>query len=136
MAKLITFVDSGVLITAARGQDPLLQARSLSLLDDPLRDFATSAFVRLEVMPKAVWANNRTERLFYESFFSKASYWLDDYAVAIQRAETEANLYGLGSMDALHIAAAVLLNADEFVTIEKPTKSIHRTKSIKVVSLR
>jgi predicted nucleic acid-binding protein len=136
MAKILTFVDSGVLITAVRGQDPLLQARSLSLLNAPDRDFATSAFVRLEVMPKAVWANNRTERLFYESFFSRARHWLDDYQVAIQQAEMEANLYGLGSMDALHIAAAGLLKADEFVTIEKATKSIHRTKSIKVISLR
>jgi len=39
-------------------------------------------------------------------------------------------------MDALHVAAAVLMNADELATIEKPTKSIHRTHSIKIISIR
>jgi hypothetical protein len=38
-------------------------------------------------------------------------------------------------MDALHVAAAVLVGATEFITNEKPEKSIHRTKSIQVVSI-
>ncbi len=38
-------------------------------------------------------------------------------------------------MDALHIAAAVLVGAEEFVTNEKKEKSIHRTKSIKITSI-
>jgi len=38
-------------------------------------------------------------------------------------------------MDSLHIAAAHLLKADEFITIEKPTRSIHRSSLVKVVYL-
>jgi len=38
-------------------------------------------------------------------------------------------------MDALHIAAAVATEADEFITSEKPSKSIYRTQSIPVISL-
>jgi hypothetical protein len=38
-------------------------------------------------------------------------------------------------MDSLHIAAAYLLDADEFVTTEKPGKSIYRTSLVKVVYL-
>jgi hypothetical protein len=38
-------------------------------------------------------------------------------------------------MDALHVAAAAGLGASELVTIEKPTRSIHRARSIKVVTL-
>lgn len=39
-------------------------------------------------------------------------------------------------MDALHVAAAVLVGATEFITNEKPEKSIHRTKSIQVISIQ
>lgn len=38
-------------------------------------------------------------------------------------------------MDALHIAAAVSVRANEFFTNERPEKSIHRTKSIKIISI-
>lgn len=38
-------------------------------------------------------------------------------------------------MDALHVAAAVTAGADEFITSEKPIKSIYRTPSIPVISL-
>jgi hypothetical protein len=35
-------------------------------------------------------------------------------------------------MDALHVAAAHLLNADEFLTTEKLDRSIHRTRAVQV----
>ena len=38
-------------------------------------------------------------------------------------------------MDSFHLAAAHLLNADEFLTIENPRKSIYRSKLVKVVYL-
>jgi len=38
-------------------------------------------------------------------------------------------------MDALHIAAARLSDAERFVTIEKPPKAIHRSSLVKVVYL-
>lgn len=136
MTKVLTFVDSGVLITAARGQDISLKLRALTLLTEPHREFASSRFVWLEVMPKAVWSNNLSEQNLYESFFNAVTHWPNDYAAVIALAEQEATAAGLGSLDALHIAAARLLRADELVTIEKATKSIHRTQSIKVISLR
>ena len=136
MPKLLTFVDSSVLITAARGQDQVLRKRALDLLADPTREFAASVFVQLEVMPKALWTRNQVEQQVYEGFFNDVKLWPSDTDAVIAQAQKEAAIYGLGSMDALHIAAAILLKADELVTMEKPTKSIHRTKSIKVVSLR
>jgi hypothetical protein len=39
---------------------------------------------------------------------------------------------GVNAMDSLHIVAAHLLKADEFVTTEKPGKSIYRTTLVKV----
>ncbi len=39
-------------------------------------------------------------------------------------------------MDALHIVAAILSGADEFVTAEREGKSLFRTPDIRVVSTR
>lgn len=136
MTQILTFVDSGILIAAARGQDAKLRIKALTLLSDPKRDFASSDFVRLEVLPKAIWARNQAEQRFYESFFNSVGHWPADNDAIIKRAEAEAAKVGLSGMDALHVAAAVLMNADELATIEKPTKSIHRTHSIKIISIR
>ena len=38
-------------------------------------------------------------------------------------------------MDALHIAAAHLLEADEFITTEKPGKAIYKNSLVSVVYL-
>jgi predicted nucleic acid-binding protein len=47
----LTFIDSGVLIAAFRGRDELSE-RAMAVLDDPDRSFASSEFVRLEVLPR------------------------------------------------------------------------------------
>jgi hypothetical protein len=38
-------------------------------------------------------------------------------------------------MDSLHVAAAHLLRAHEFITTERPDKSIHRSSLVNVVYL-
>jgi hypothetical protein len=38
-------------------------------------------------------------------------------------------------MDALHIAAAISVDAEEFITTEKSTKPMYRVTDIKIVSL-
>ena len=50
-------------------------------------------------------------------------------------ARVECETRGLGAMDALHTAAAHLLDADEFLTTERPRKAIHRSALVKVVYL-
>ena len=136
MAKLITFIDAGVLITAFRGHDPNLRSRAMQILNDPQRVFAGSDFVQLEVIPKAVYVNNRPEFEFYKYYFAACQYWPDDNDQVIDAAMSEANAYGLNEMDALHVAAAFLVGADELVTIEKPEKSIHRAQSVTIVTIR
>jgi len=49
-----TFLDSGVLIAAARGTGAQ-GTRALALFNDPDRVFVTSEFVRMEVFPKAIY---------------------------------------------------------------------------------
>ncbi len=129
-----TFLDSGVLIAAARGEGAIAQ-RALAILRDPNCDFASSIFLKLEVLPKAIYNNRTGEIRFYEEYFDAVSYWAEDTDLIIQNAYREVSESGLGAMDALHVAAAVLIGTEEFITNEKPEKSIHRTKSIPVISI-
>ena len=56
-----TFIDANILIAAATGRDALFD-RAWAMLDDPERVFLTSEFVRLEVMPKAVYFQHQDEQ--------------------------------------------------------------------------
>lgn len=129
-----TFVDSGVLIYATRAEEPLAQ-KALDVLKDPERVFASSIFVKLEILPKAIYNSQTDEIEFYEEFFRSVVYWATDIERVIQNAYHQSSQFGLGAMDALHVAAAVSVGATEFVTNEKPNKSIHRTQSIQVISI-
>lgn len=129
-----TFIDAGVLIYAARGQNEIAEL-ALQVLEDDRREFASSIFLKLEVLPKAIYNQQNSEIKFYETFFQAVTYWSNDINRIIENAYQESSQFGLGAMDALHIAAAVSVGATEFITNEKPLKSIHRTQSIKVISI-
>ena len=75
-----------------------------------------------------------TTNRFYQSYFRRAISF-DDLKSILSQAGKESAKSGVGAMDSLHIAAAYLLDADEFVTSEKPGKSIHRTSLVKVIYL-
>jgi predicted nucleic acid-binding protein len=128
-----TFLDAGVLIAAARstGRDG---ERALKFLEDPKRVFLTSPFIHLEVVPKAIYYKKRLERSFYDRFFRNVV-WYRELERIEAAAQTEAAKTGLAAMDALHLAAAYLSHADEFITTEKPNKPVHRSSLVKVVYL-
>lgn len=130
----ITFIDSGILVTASRGVEDLSD-KAISVLASADREFASSAFIKLEVLPKAVYYRQTDEVEFYQTFFSAVTYWANDTEQVIQNGYDIACKYGLAAMDALHIAAAILVGAEEFITTEKPTKPMYRVTDIKVVSL-
>lgn len=69
-----TFIDSGVLITAATGTGEFSE-RAMEVLDDPGRTFVSSDYVRLEVLPKAVFHGNDEEAEYYRVFFESVSRW-------------------------------------------------------------
>jgi predicted nucleic acid-binding protein len=129
-----TFRDAGVLITAARGVTEAAKA-ALLILDDPEREFASSAFVRLEVLPKAAYNRKMKEAQFYETYFDAVTHWADDLEHLVQEAGMLASQFGLSAMDALHTAAALLVGAEEFITTEQATKPIHRVTGVKVITL-
>ena len=103
----------------------------MEVLDDPEREFAASIFLRLEVLPQALFNKREAEVAFYEAFFSAVSKWATDLEAISEAALREASTYGVEAMDALHVAAAAALGAAELVTIEKPSRSIHRARSVK-----
>lgn len=128
---MLTFVDTGVLITAARGQgDSAL--RALRILDDPDRTFASSSFVRLEAIPMPTYHKREHEVAFLNAFFDRVARWPESNDVVIDRAFIEASEAGIAALDALHVAAALIVGAEVLVTTEKRRKPLHRVQSIRV----
>ena len=130
-----TFLDSGVLISAARGTDnTALQA--LQILDDPDLAFVSSIFVKLEVLPKAIYNGFREEASFYRSFFENdVDFWVSFSDELVETAQQNAGKFGLSALDALHVAAAISAGADEFITTERSGKPMFRVKGISVRSI-
>jgi predicted nucleic acid-binding protein len=134
LGRLIrTFLDTGVLITGYNGR-PGLQERALAVLGDPNPVLLSSPFVRHECCPKALFNKRHLEYRFYREYFQRAAMF-NDVRLILERAGREAARSGVSAMDSLHLAAAHLLRADEFLTIENPRKSIYRSKLVKVVYL-
>ena len=87
------------------------------------------------MVPQAVFNKREAEAAFYETFFSAVSKWATDLPAITDAALREASSCGVEAMDALHVAAAAALGAAELVTTEKPSRSIHRARSVRVVTI-
>lgn len=129
-----TFVDSNVLIAAARKRPPDDEP-ALQLLADPTREFASSVYVQLEVLPKAKFTGRTAEIEFYEAFFANVTHWADDLPQIARVALAEGSRLGLAALDALHVAAAASLGAHELVTLEGSERPLYRTRLVEVVWL-
>ncbi|OGP88262.1 MAG: hypothetical protein A2156_14505 [Deltaproteobacteria bacterium RBG_16_48_10] len=135
MSSKRTFVDAGVLIAAARGKDDVA-AQAMKVLDDPNCEFVASPFLKLEILPKAVYEKRQGEVEFYEAYFDAVTHWADSVEDITNNAYKEACKFGLNAMDALHVAAATSAGAESLITTEKPDKPLYRVNSIKVFSIR
>ena len=131
---VLSFIDSGILIAAARGNSPRAQL-ALDILADSDRVFGSSIFIKLEVLPKSVCYKQALESEFYEAFFQGVTHWMSDLETLTQSAYQLACTYGLSGLDALNVAAAILLEADEFITTEKSTKPMYRVPDIQFVTV-
>jgi hypothetical protein len=96
-----------------KGEIPTRQAKALALLDDPDREFASSEFLKLEVLPQATYHHRGTEIAFYKAFFAKVTNWASISERLILSASQQACRFGLHAMDALHLAAALETGVDE-----------------------
>jgi hypothetical protein len=96
----------------------------------------TSPLVRLETVPKAEYTGRAEELAFYENFFQDPGVeWCRDWDRMVAIADEESRRNGLGALAALHVEAADLLGADEFVTTEGANNAVHRTRLVRVVYL-
>ena len=129
-----TYVDANLLITAFRGNDAGVAA-ALAVLDDARRVFIASAFLRLEILRKPLFYQRHDEVRFMEAFCARVNDWVAVDDALVHQALSLAADYDLGSMDALHLAAALTSQVEEFVTLEKPSKPMFRVPGLRVVSL-
>ena len=129
-----TYIDSGVLISALRGPQ-IVADRALSFLNDPLRDYITSDYVKIELLPKCRFFKNKEEEQFYEDFFKRSKIHVPSSNELLAFAIDEGGRTGISGMDAIHVACAFLAQADEFITAEKSTKPIHRATGFTVISV-
>jgi predicted nucleic acid-binding protein len=130
----ISYIDSGVLISAFRGESPV-GLRAILVLDEPDRQFASSPFVQLETLPKSIYQRQTNEQNFYQIFFDSVKHWANDVAAIVPQSQAIAAKYGIAAMDALHIAAALAIGAEEFITTEKDTKPMFRVTEIQMISI-
>ncbi len=99
--------------------------------------FASSEWVRLEVLGQPRFHGRDPEIAFYEGFFKTVHHWPVERLLKqwTELALVEMKQYGLKPFDALHVVSAALCHADHLITTERRMKSMHRTKSVRVVSL-
>ena len=130
--KKLTFVGTSVLITATVGQKYERRLTALRLLGDRRREFVATDFLRLEVLPIPLRHGFHEQVKFYEAFFRRVAVWIEPQAF-LDDSCLLACKYGLGAMDALHVAAAASVSA-EFVSAEKSTKPLYQAY-IKAIAL-
>lgn len=68
-----------------------------------------------------------------EAFFGRVTDWAGPLELPVEAAERDATRDGLNGMDALHVAAATRLGADESVTTEGSRTPIYRATGLNVV---
>jgi predicted nucleic acid-binding protein len=135
MSPRKTFIDAGVLLAAYRGPIPLL-LKANQILDDPDREFVSSPFLNLEILPKAKYFKNKNEIDFYNVFFDSVIEVINDLEVIVRNAQLHAETYGLAAIDALHVSAALIAKVDDFVTTEKSSKPMFRVTGLNVISIK
>lgn len=120
-----TFLDSGVLIAAFRGESDAAE-KAFQILEDPNREFISNDFVKLELIPKAKYHRNGDEVEFYNKYFSSVSELFITTPDHMTDSFNMACNYGLQGGDAVITCAAIKMKADVFVTSEGRTKPMFR----------
>jgi predicted nucleic acid-binding protein len=131
----IAFIDADVLIAAATGKEALSRA-AMQVLDDPARKFASSVYVKMEVLPKALFYRRHDEAEFYETFFASVTHWAVHNDILQETAFLQARSFGLSALDAFHVAAALSVGASELITAERPTSPLFRVTRLRVLTIR
>ena len=127
-----TYLDSSVLIQAVQGVDG---DKTVALLEDPEREFVAASFLKLELLPQPTFHKRKAELAFLEDFFARVVDWCEASEDLVAAALAEAGAVPLSALDAIHVAAAKRLKADELITAERPGKPLHKVRGLKVCFL-
>jgi predicted nucleic acid-binding protein len=92
--------------------------------------------VRLEVLPKAHYFHYQGKVDFYELFITEVAQLVPVSEALISQAHLEAQSAGLGALDALHVAAAKISGAEEFVTTKRLTTALCRVVGLMITTIR
>ena len=130
-----TYVDADILIAAARGNEELSEL-AMNILEDGSREFIGSTFLRIETSAPSRFHGYTLQADFYEEFFNSVVEWAPVTNELAQDAHDVCLHSGIQAFDALHIAAAAAVGAEEFITGERLTSPIHNAEIVKVVSIR
>jgi hypothetical protein len=107
----------------------------VALLEDPEREFVAASFLKLELLPQPTFHKRKAELAFLEDFFARVVDWCEASEDLVAAALAEAGAVPLSAVDAIHVAAAKRLNADELITAERPGKPLHKVRGLKVCFL-
>ena len=132
--RLKTYVDSCLIIAAAKGNEPH-SAAAFDVLSNPARQLVATKLVVLETLPAPYALGYADQARFTERVFELVTRWLPvtdallDEAIALACAVPH-----LKAVDALHACAARALDA-ELVTLERRTGPFSRVPGLRVSSL-
>jgi predicted nucleic acid-binding protein len=127
------YLDAGVLIEAASGRGRASEI-ALSLLDDRKRTFLSCPYLDFELLPQVILNKRSLQKEFLQHYLLSTER-IEDLDAIFHLAFQEASRCPVSGIDALHIAAAHLLGADEFITTEKPGKGLYKNTLVHVVYL-
>jgi len=107
-------------------------SKLLECLEDPDREFVGATLLKLELLPQPTFHRRTRELAFLEAYFSRVVAWEPATEELLADALRDASQVRLSAMDAIHVAAARRLKADELVTGEKPGQPLHQVKGLRV----
>ena len=119
------FIDSCVLILAAKAQEDDVVRRAMEELNRDDVTYLYSTLVQMEVLPSPRRNNRQDEQAFMEAYFASAEKVECGEAAQEHALNLMFSVAGLLPVDAMHLSAATLGGASEFVNAEGGTKPMN-----------
>ncbi len=130
-----TFLDTGVLL-AAWDAKQALHEQAKGVLSDRNRDFIATSLLSLELVPHAEYCKQEKEVAFMRFYLGVyVSEMLEVNEQLVLEGMAVARRIDAGGIDAMHLAAAIMLNVDEFITTENENKPMYREDRLRVIHL-
>ena len=82
--------------------------RDCCYLNDPLREYITSDYAKIELLPRCTFHKNHDEKRFHEEFFESSVTHVPSSNELLELAIDEGGRTGISGIDAIHVACAVV----------------------------